>query len=111
MSRLTELLQVYHQNGWILSSAISPYKYERIALATGFTSDISRFDWVQRAAQAEQMPCADCGFPIVGKDLQWGEGLYVMGAFAELEIGPTARNISGARKAAYTIAHTAKYTS
>ncbi|WP_121641858.1 FAD/NAD(P)-binding protein [Bacillus vallismortis] len=89
----------------------SPYKYERIALATGFTSDISRFDWVQRAAQAEQLPYAGCGFPIVGKDLEWGKGLYVMGAFAELEIGPTARNISGARKAAYTITYTAKHTS
>ncbi len=88
----------------------SPYEYERIALATGFTSDISRFEWVQRAAQAEQLPYAGRGFPIVGQDLQWGKGLYVMGAFAELEIGPTARNISGARKVAYTIAHTAKHT-
>ncbi|MDP4525589.1 FAD/NAD(P)-binding protein [Bacillus halotolerans] len=85
----------------------SSYTFEHIALATGFASDISRFEWVQKAAQAEQLPFAGCGFPIVGKDLQWGNGLYVMGAFAELEIGPTARNISGARKAAFTITHTA----
>lgn len=53
----------------------SSYTFEHIALATGFASDISRFEWVQKAAQAEQLPFAGCGFPIVGKDLQWGNGL------------------------------------
>jgi hypothetical protein len=35
--------------------------------------------------------------------LQWGPGLYVTGALAELEMGPISRNISGARQAAERI--------
>lgn len=69
---------------------------------------MEHFGWVQEAAKMEHFPCADCGFPIVGKNLEWGKGLYVMGAFAELEIGPVARNISGAKKAAGIIADAAK---
>ncbi|MDM5220760.1 hypothetical protein QUF86_08335 [Peribacillus sp. NJ11] len=37
------------------------------------------------------------------KSLQWGPGLYVTGALAELEMGPISRNISGARQAAERI--------
>jgi hypothetical protein len=47
-----------------------------------------------------ELPCADCGYPIVSRALQWGHDLYVIGALAELEMGPIARNISGARQAA-----------
>ena len=50
-----------------------------------------------------ELPCAECGYPIVSKTLQWGPDLYVTGALAELEMGPIARNISGARQAAERI--------
>lgn len=36
----------------------------------------------------------------VSNSLRWGPNLYVTGALAELEMGPIARNISGARQAA-----------
>nr|WP_249023480.1 hypothetical protein [Planococcus salinarum] len=49
------------------------------------------------------MKCANCGFPIVNGNLQWDQNLYVMGSLAELEIGPIAKNISGARQAAERI--------
>jgi hypothetical protein len=39
--------------------------------------------------------------------LQWGPGLFVMGPLAELELGPTARNITGARAGAARIARAA----
>jgi hypothetical protein len=42
---------------------------------------------------------------VVSKALRWARGLYVMGPLAELELGPTARNIAGARKAADRLAH------
>ena len=35
--------------------------------------------------------------------LEWGPNLFVSGALAELEVGPIARNISGARVAASII--------
>ncbi|MBL8151238.1 MAG: hypothetical protein JNN15_15045, partial [Blastocatellia bacterium] len=40
------------------------------------------------------------GYPIVDRSLKWHPGIYVSGPLAELELGPTARNIIGARTAA-----------
>jgi hypothetical protein len=39
----------------------------------------------------------------VDQSLRWHPGIYVTGALAELEIGPTAMNIIGARLAAERI--------
>ena len=36
-----------------------------------------------------------CGYPAPDKYLRWGD-VYVAGALAELELGPSARNIAGA---------------
>jgi len=38
------------------------------------------------------------------KEIQWCPHLYVAGALAELELGPVARKIAGARKTAERIA-------
>ena len=43
-----------------------------------------------------------CGYPAPDKYLKWGD-VYVAGALAELELGPSARNIAGARLAAERI--------
>jgi hypothetical protein len=51
--------------------------------------------------------CAGCGYPIADATLQWRPGLFVMGPLAELELGPTARNITGARAGAERIARAA----
>jgi len=40
----------------------------------------------------------------VDKTLCWSPGLYVMGTLAELEMGPIAANIAGARQAARRLA-------
>jgi hypothetical protein len=40
------------------------------------------------------------GFPILDEHLRWhGCELFIMGGLAALRVGPTARNISGARMA------------
>jgi hypothetical protein len=50
-----------------------------------------------------ELPIAPCGYPLVNSALCWTDGLYVLGPLAELEIGPVARNITGARQAAERI--------
>jgi len=44
-----------------------------------------------------------CGYPIVDENLCWHPRIFVAGALAELELGPSARNIAGARLAAERI--------
>ncbi|TVP55135.1 MAG: hypothetical protein EA351_11335 [Gemmatimonadales bacterium] len=59
--------------------------------------------WLQRLAREREFPTAPCGFPVPDSALQWIEGLHVSGALAELEVGPVAKNIVGARMAARRI--------
>ncbi|MFC4321785.1 NAD(P)-binding domain-containing protein [Litchfieldia salsa] len=73
-----------------------------ILLATGF-SPTRPGKWVEKLIEVEKLSCAQCGYPIVDENLQWYPHLYVIGPLAELEIGPIARNISGARQAAERI--------
>jgi hypothetical protein len=72
---------------------------QRIVLATGFRQERPGGEFVDRLVEDFQLPCNPCGYPIVGEDLQWGENIYVTGPLAELQIGPCARNIVGARNA------------
>ncbi|PAW26688.1 hypothetical protein BKC07_23530 [Peribacillus simplex] len=51
----------------------------------------------------------ECGYPIVSQSLQWGLGLYVTGALAELEMLPISRHISGARQAAERIVNSYRF--
>ncbi|WP_018923105.1 FAD-dependent oxidoreductase [Salsuginibacillus kocurii] len=77
---------------------------ETIILATGFKKDLPANEWLTTVKDRYHLPVAPCGFPIIQSlDLAWARGLHVMGALAELEIGPIAKNISGARKAAERI--------
>lgn len=71
-----------------------------IGLATGFGPGLPGGTLVERLVAACRPPTAACGFPITGRDLAWMPGLHVMGRLAELELGPVAGNISGARRAA-----------
>ncbi len=79
------------------------HKAGTILLATGFQPGLPGNDWLAPMIQKHKLPCAECGYPIVSNSLRWGPNLYVTGALAELEIGPIARNISGARQAAERI--------
>lgn len=79
------------------------HKAGTILLATGFHPGLPGKEWLAPMVQKYKLPCAECGYPIVSNSLRWGPNLYVTGALAELEIGPIARNISGARQAAERI--------
>ncbi|WP_237150292.1 NAD(P)-binding domain-containing protein [Planococcus maritimus] len=74
-----------------------------VILATGFQAQLPGHDWLSPVIEEQRLKCAECGYPVVTQTLQWGPGLYVMGPLAELEVGPIARNISGAREAASRI--------
>lgn len=74
-----------------------------VLLATGFKPTLPGKEWLTPMIHKHHLQCAECGYPIISKSLQWGPDLYVTGALAELEMGPIARNISGARQAAERI--------
>ena len=72
----------------------------RVLLATGFTGRRPGGAFIDELVESASLPCASCGYPIVDKTLRWHPRVYVSGPLAELELGPTSRNISGARRAA-----------
>ncbi|HAA57258.1 MAG TPA: hypothetical protein DCE42_21000 [Myxococcales bacterium] len=72
---------------------------QRVLLATGFSSRRPGGDMLEQLITSASLPCARCGYPVVDKSLRWHPRIFVSGPLAELELGPTARNISGARKA------------
>lgn len=71
-----------------------------VVLATGFERTRPGGPWLDDAVLDHALPCSTCGYPLVDRSLQWAPGLHVTGPLAELEIGPVARNIAGARMAA-----------
>ncbi len=71
-----------------------------VVLATGFQTHRPGGQLLgAEAIDRLGLPCAECGYPLLSGGLEWAEGLFVSGALAELELGPTARNIAGARAA------------
>ena len=56
--------------------------------------------FIDQLVESASLPCASCGYPVVDKALRWHPRVYVSGPLAELELGPSSRNISGARRAA-----------
>lgn len=71
-----------------------------VILATGFMPGRPGGQLLDQIIAQFNMPIAEDGFPIAQEDLHWGNGIYVTGALAELEVGPPARNILGARLSA-----------
>ncbi|WP_181186185.1 NAD(P)-binding domain-containing protein [Alkalicoccus urumqiensis] len=82
----------------------STYSRKSIIACTGFTSALPEKEWLEPLISSQSLPCASCGYPVLSGNLTWKEGLYCTGALAELEIGPVARNIAGAQRAARKIA-------
>lgn len=80
-----------------------PLQADRVVLATGMNPHRPGGMLVDDLINKLQLPVATCGFPIVQPNLQWHPGLFVMGGLAELQLGPTSRNIAGAREAAARI--------
>ncbi len=74
-----------------------------VGLATGYSSTRPGGALVDDLVERYRPPMSPCGFPILSHTLEWLPGLFVSGGLAELEIGPVARNIAGARRAASRI--------
>ena len=86
-----------------LSSDAGAVTADRIVLATGFLPHRPGGAFLDDAIAAQGLPCARCGYPILSRRLEWAPGLFVSGPLADLELGPAARNIAGARAAAERI--------
>ena len=78
---------------------------DRVLLATGFKKNVPGGSLVRDLVDNSTLNVSDfCGYPIVDENLLWDKKrIYVAGALAELELGPSARNIAGARLAAERI--------
>ncbi|MGB0681019.1 MAG: hypothetical protein ACPGUV_15320, partial [Polyangiales bacterium] len=85
-----------------LSSA-EDVEVAHIVLATGFAGQRPGGDMIDALIESAALPCAACGYPIVDAALRWHPRIHVTGPLAELELGPAARNIAGARRAAERI--------
>lgn len=81
---------------------------DRVLLATGFPARRPGEGWLDRAIATYDLPCAECGYPLVDRGLRWHPRVLVTGALAELEIGPVSRNLSGAQRAGERIAAVAR---
>jgi len=76
---------------------------DTVLLATGFGPERPGGELVEGLIRDEGLPCSECGFPVVDEGLRWHPRVYVTGALAELVLGPTGRNIAGARRSAERI--------
>ena len=72
---------------------------DRILLATGFETRRPGGALLDNLIESASLPCASCGYPVVDTALRWHPRVWVAGPLAELELGPLARNIAGARRA------------
>ena len=78
----------------------STLEVDRVLLATGFASSRPGGRMIEELIASASLRCAPCGYPIVDASLRWHSRIHVSGPLAELELGPVARNIAGARRAA-----------
>ena len=78
-------------------------RVNRVLLASGFGVERPGGVLIDQLIESAQLACAECGYPIVDAALRWHSRVFVSGALAELELGPSSRNIAGARRAAERI--------
>ena len=72
---------------------------DHVILATGFHYERPGGSFIDSIINRFGLKCGSCGYPIIGKDLRWSDNIFVAGPLAELQLGPCARNIIGARNA------------
>ncbi len=81
----------------------SEYECDRIWLSTGSKFDVQAEPLLQEVLNVYPIPVVN-GLPILDTCLRWpGCELFLMGGLAALQVGPTARNLSGARMASEKI--------
>lgn len=82
-----------------LTTAGATIQADAVILATGFHKKRPGGPFVDQVIHEFDLKCGTCGYPIVGDDLRWSSNIFVAGPLAELQLGPCARNIIGARNA------------
>lgn len=81
----------------------SQHEYSRIWLSTGTKFDATSEPLLQEVLAAYPTPIVK-GLPVLDEFLRIpGSELFLMGGLAALQVGPTARNLSGARMASEKI--------
>ncbi len=89
-----------HEHGVSLQlSHGGPVQVDQVVLATGFTTQRPGGVMLDKLIESAGLPCSACGYPVVDNELRWHPQIHVAGPLAELELGPTSRNIAGARSA------------
>lgn len=76
---------------------------DQIILATGFNKRPPASFLINKIAQRNGLEICPCGYPAPDTSLRWHKRIYLAGALAELELGPSARNLAGARLASERI--------
>ena len=92
-------------DGVRLNTTAGTLEADQIILATGFLPRRPGGDLIDRLITDFNLECNPCGYPILGPDLRWAPNIYATGPLAELQLGPCARNIVGARNAGRLLLH------
>ncbi|RUS97626.1 pyridine nucleotide-disulfide oxidoreductase [Dulcicalothrix desertica PCC 7102] len=87
-------------NSWLIKcSDDSTHEFSQIWLSTGSQFDVTTEPLLKDVLAAYPMNIVN-GLPVLEENLRWhGCDLFIMGGLAALQVGPTARNLSGARMA------------
>lgn len=90
-------------NNAALHDCVHDQPIDRIWLATGSQLDASEQPLLQHVLTTYPIAVVN-GLPVVDECLRWqGCELFMMGGLAALRVGPTARNLSGAKAASQQI--------
>src|SRR5882757_3051602 len=92
-----------HSGHWLVATERGTHSADEVWLATGHRLHLDNepmLSWVGRRCPTQTA----AGLPVTGPDLRWpGTHIYLCGGLATLAVGPTARNLAGARMAAERI--------
>ena len=88
-----------------LQTSAGVLEADQVILATGFRPRRPGGAMIDRLVREFDLKCNPCGYPLLGDDLRWAENIYATGPLAELQVGPCARNIVGARNAGRILLH------
>ncbi|MUL36876.1 FAD/NAD(P)-binding protein [Gloeocapsopsis dulcis] len=91
---------VWQSNHWQISCDDgSKHKCDRVWLATGTKLNVTAEPLLTEIIEQYPIPTAK-GLPVLDSHLRWaGCELFITGGLAALQVGPVARNLSGARMA------------
>lgn len=92
-----------YNGGALLLGLQNQIECQKVVLATGFVEKRPDGGFLTRAIGEFNLKTAACGFPLVNPSLKWHDRIFVTGPLSELQIGPVARNIVGARHASARI--------